>query len=194
VQKVPESPGPEVLVGAPADAVAIHDDDRRLVERVVRNDRFAHVRQLDLHTHDAGKEKNVPAVRIFGEAEFGADRIVTAALRTRDIPGMNNQFEGRRFGITRQAIDRAISRASSLGALLILGLRCLRSSAGGRVVSLTKLIEPLSIDNAFQPKDVERHGPIYTSLSRTCACYDDHAAGQPVVTTSVETSRWPMRV
>ena len=35
-QKVPESLGPEVLVRTPADAVAVHDDDRRLVERVVR--------------------------------------------------------------------------------------------------------------------------------------------------------------
>jgi hypothetical protein len=43
-QKVPESPGLEVLVGASADAVAVHNDDRRLAERVVRDDRLAHPR------------------------------------------------------------------------------------------------------------------------------------------------------
>ena len=55
-----------------------------------------------------------------GEAEFGADRPVAAALRTRDVPGVNNQLEGRRLSITRQAFDRAISCAAGLGALLVL--------------------------------------------------------------------------
>ena len=102
---MPESLGPEVLIGAPADAVAVHDDDRRLVVRVVRDDRLADVRQLDLHADDADKVENVAAVRFLGEAEFGADRPVAATLRTRDVPGMNDQLEGRRFSITRQAFD-----------------------------------------------------------------------------------------
>src|SRR5277367_2005737 len=102
---MPESSFPEVLVWASADAVAVHDDDRRLVVRVVRDDRLAHVRQLDLHADDADKVENVAAVRFLGEAEFGADRIVAAALRTRDVPEVNNQLEGWRFSITRQAFD-----------------------------------------------------------------------------------------
>jgi hypothetical protein len=66
--------GPQVLVGASADGVAVHNDDRRLVERVVRDDRLADVGQLFLHADDAGKVENVSAVRFLGQAEFGADR------------------------------------------------------------------------------------------------------------------------
>jgi hypothetical protein len=53
-------------------------------------------------------------------AEFGADRPVAATLRTRDVPGMNNELEGRRLSVTREPIDRAISCAAGRGALLVL--------------------------------------------------------------------------
>ena len=65
-QEVAVSPGPEVLVGASADAVAVHDDQGRLVARFRRDDRLAHIRQLDLHADDAGGAENVVDVRVLG--------------------------------------------------------------------------------------------------------------------------------
>ena len=73
---------------------------------------------------------------ILGEAEFGADRPVAAALRTRDVPGVNNQLEGRRLPIARQAFDRAVSRAAGLGPLLVLRGEHVSGEAGSAFGSI----------------------------------------------------------
>jgi hypothetical protein len=88
-----ELPLPEFLENASADPVAIQNDEGRLLLRIKASDRLADVRQFDLHADDADKVKNVATVRFLGEAEFGADGPVAAALRTRYVPRMNNQFE-----------------------------------------------------------------------------------------------------
>lgn len=69
-----ELPLSQFLKNAPADPVAIQNDEGRLLLRIKASDRLADVRQFDLHADDADKVKNIPAVRILGETEFGADR------------------------------------------------------------------------------------------------------------------------
>ena len=105
----------QILEDVKTDAVAVHDDQGGLVQLALLDNHRAHIGQFDARSDDrAEKIQNILAAAVLRQAELRANGPVAAALRRREVPRMNDQFERRYVAVARQAVDGANAGAAKL--------------------------------------------------------------------------------